>query len=80
MNNKALNCNSQINYELKNLKQMNMKVENNKRNKLNMVHTQVIQVQGYDKYWVHDANLNRHALRPSKQYWITCPRKLKSEF
>ena len=26
------------------------------------------------------ANLNRHALRPSKQYWITCPRKLKSEF
>ena len=27
-----------------------------------------------------DANLNRHALRPSKQYWITCPRKLKSEF
>ena len=28
----------------------------------------------------YDANLNRHALRPSKQYWITCPRKLKSEF
>ena len=28
----------------------------------------------------HDAILNRHALRPSKQYWITCPRKLKSEF
>ena len=27
-----------------------------------------------------DAILNRHALRPSKQYWITCPRKLKSEF
>jgi hypothetical protein len=27
-----------------------------------------------------DAILNRHALRPNKQYWITCPRKLKSEF
>jgi hypothetical protein len=27
-----------------------------------------------------DAILNGHALRPSKQYWITCPRKLKSEF
>ena len=27
-----------------------------------------------------DAILNRHALRPSKQYWITCLRKLKSEF
>ena len=29
---------------------------------------------------IFDAILNRHALRPSKQYWITCPRKLKSEF
>ena len=27
-----------------------------------------------------DVILNRHALRPSKQYWITCPRKQKSEF
>jgi hypothetical protein len=27
-----------------------------------------------------DAILNKHSLRPSKQYWITCPRKLKSEF
>ena len=25
-------------------------------------------------------NLNRHALRPNKQYWNTCPRKLKFRF
>ena len=27
-----------------------------------------------------DANLNRHALRPNKQYWNNCPRKLKFKF
>ena len=27
-----------------------------------------------------DANLNRHALRPNKQYWNNCPRKLKFIF
>ena len=27
-----------------------------------------------------DANLNRHALRPNKQYWNNCPRKLKFRF
>ena len=27
-----------------------------------------------------DANLNRHTLRPNKQYWNTCPRKLKFKF
>ena len=27
-----------------------------------------------------DANLNRHALRPNKQYWNTCRRKLKFRF
>ena len=25
-------------------------------------------------------NLNRHALRPNKKYWNTCPRKLKFRF
>ena len=35
---------------------------------------------GFIKKFLSDANLNRHALRPSKQYWITCPRKVKSEF
>ena len=33
-----------------------------------------------DNAYKVDAILNRHALRPSKQYWITCPRKQKSEF
>ena len=27
-----------------------------------------------------DANLNQHALRPNKQYWNNCPRKLKFKF
>ena len=27
-----------------------------------------------------DANLNRHVLRPNKQYWNNCPRKLKFRF
>ena len=27
-----------------------------------------------------DANLNQHALRPNKQYWNICPRKLKFRF
>uniref|UniRef100_A0A2N9EAX3 CCHC-type domain-containing protein n=1 Tax=Fagus sylvatica TaxID=28930 RepID=A0A2N9EAX3_FAGSY len=41
------------------------------------VDRQVLVTLSIGKY---DAILNRHALRPSKQYWITCPRKLKSEF
>jgi hypothetical protein len=35
---------------------------------------------GHASEWYSDVILNRHTLRPSKQYWNTCPRKLKSEF
>ena len=31
-------------------------------------------------FWLSDANLNQHALRPNKQYWNNCPRKLKFRF
>ena len=34
----------------------------------------------FDTFTPVDANLNRYDLRPKKQYWNNCPRKLKYRF